>query len=476
MQIREFVRNTRGNIAIAMAFASIPLLGVAGVAVDFANKMRIEAKLQAAVDAGTLAGASLRGATEQDIRKVIRRYAKQNDVAKYLDDDSRLTINLRNDGTINVRATGKVDTTLTRVLGFESMDVEASAQAKRGDGGAEVALVLDNTASMNTNDRIGSLRNAASQFTTELLRANQPSNPDLVKISIVPYAQYVNVGLDKRGQSWLHVEPDLNVTWTDCSIPGSNRLEASTIAGDTGMVEVWDYYTDLAQCVQRTYVRQWYGCVGSREYPYNIEDRRPDIRFIGVRHTYCPTPITPLTSQSGTLQSAISSLSTNIYQDANTYIPSGLSWGWRTLSSDVPYSEGVSSQEAANRGIKKHLVLMTDGVNTAAKQLMPNVSSLIEGTSNRQSTDQEWLARNDRFGPEAQDDADQITSELCTNIKAAGITIHTVAFEVSESSTRDLLRDCASSPANYYNADDAASLANAFDSIAGNIQAVHLSK
>jgi Flp pilus assembly protein TadG len=471
---RHFARDINGNMAIAMALVAVPLFGAAGMAVDFANKSQVEARMQAAVDAGTLAGASMRRATDKDVRKAIRQYARQNNVSQYLVDDASITIRIRNDGTIDVQAIGKVETTLSRVLGVETMDVQVFAQAKRGDGGAEVALVLDNTASMEANNKIGSLRTAASQFVAELLEANIGSNPDTVRISVVPYAQYVNVGLDKLGQSWLHVEPDQTVTFTDCRIPGTMRYD--TNAGDGTSVEVWDYYTDRSLCTQTTYVRTWHGCVGSREYPYNTEDSRPDIRFVGPRHAYCPTEITPLTSHSGTLQSAIGSMSTNFYQDVNTYIPSGLSWGWRTLSSGAPYTEAVSDQVADSRGVRKHIVLMTDGVNTVAKQTLPNLSYPLEGTTTPENTDREWQSRNDRFGPGVREEADRITAELCTNIKSEGITIHAVAFDVTDSGTRDLLRNCASTPGHYYDAGDSEQLSSAFYSIAGSIQSVHLAK
>ena len=53
--------------------------------------------------------------------------------------------------------------------------------------------------------------------------------------------------------------------------------------------------------------------------------------------------------------------------------------------------------------------------------------------------------------------------------------VHAIAFDVSDASTKSMLQTCAS-PGNYYDAGDATALAQAFDTIAGNIQKVALSK
>ena len=51
----------------------------------------------------------------------------------------------------------------------------------------------------------------------------------------------------------------------------------------------------------------------------------------------------------------------------DTYIPTGLMWGWRTLTSEIPYTEAVTAAEAQSKGVSKHIVLMTDGENVTSK-------------------------------------------------------------------------------------------------------------
>ena len=45
---------------------------------------------------------------------------------------------------------------------------------------------------------------------------------------------------------------------------------------------------------------------------------------------------------------------------------------------------------------------------------------------------------------------EQNIETLCANIKAKGVTIFTIAYNITEQATRDRLRNCATKPAFYY--------------------------
>ncbi len=45
----------------------------------------------------------------------------------------------------------------------------------------------------------------------------------------------------------------------------------------------------------------------------------------------------------------------------NTNVPEGLAWGWRTVSSNEPFTEGRSNTEKGN---DKVVIVLTDGANT----------------------------------------------------------------------------------------------------------------
>ena len=69
---------------------------------------------------------------------------------------------------------------------------------------------------------------------------------------------------------------------------------------------------------------------------------------------------------------------------------------------------------------------------------------------------------------------------MCAAMKAKGanIEVYTVAFDipVGDTISRDLVRNCATDTAHYYDATDAAALEAAFQAIGDALQALHISK
>lgn len=455
--LERFGRDARGNVAIVLALAALPLFGAAGAAVDYAGRSQAEAKLQAAIDAGTLAGAASTEANQGKVRQAVRRFAKANGSDKYLNNDDKVKVKFLDDGSIQVTASGDYPTSLMRIVGFNSLPLKAFAESKRAEAGAEISLVLDVTGSMQ-GAKIDALKVAAADFVTETTKPNA-NKPDAVRLSIVPYNQYVNVGMANRNASWIDVPADYTETksetkdWPTYSNPHNCRTESTSWWNDGvqqfGTREVCDYDVDNVN-ETRTWTEEhkWYGCAGSREYPWNVRDGRPNLDIPGLLNTWCPNEITPLTSDATQLKGNIGALNAS----GNTYIPAGLIWGWRTLSSDVPYTEGLSYADADAKGVTKHLVLMTDGENVTSKSA--------------------GSGYHDGWDPAA---GDSTTAELCTNIKDAGIIIHAIAFDVTDADTKSMLQACASGT-NYYDAGDSTALASAFDAIAGKINQIALSK
>ena len=56
--ISQFRRDTRANIAITFAIATIPILGAVGAATDYSMATRIRTKLQSAADTAAVAAVS----------------------------------------------------------------------------------------------------------------------------------------------------------------------------------------------------------------------------------------------------------------------------------------------------------------------------------------------------------------------------------------------------------------------------------
>ena len=198
----------------------------------------------------------------------------------------------------------------------------------------------------------------------------------------------------------------------------------------------------------------WDGCVGPRTPSNDVKDTSATGAYpippIYYNQTGCTIPpILPMTNDKAALHQRIDAMQASGW----TYIPEGLAWGWRVLSPSNPFTEGVAYTDP---DWKKILVLMTDGANTV-----------------------QWNWYN--FGPWAfkgvgSSVGDSKTTTLCNSIKAQGILVYTVAFQVGSSSTRQMLQDCATVPGNYFDAQNNAQLEAAFAKIGGDINNLRLSK
>ena len=68
--------------------------------------------------------------------------------------------------------------------------------------------------------------------------------------------------------------------------------------------------------------------------------------------------------------------------------------------------------------------------------------------------------------------AEKNLEAICTNAKAQGITIMTIAYNIDDSATVDRLRNCTSDPAkNFFNIDSGNNVASAFEEIKKQITA-----
>src|SRR5690606_30874305 len=102
--------------------------------------------------------------------------------------------------------------------------------------------------------------------------------------------------------------------------------------------------------------------------------------------------------------------------------------------------------------LTKFIILMTDGYNTKNIQMEPNACNTN--------------------GPTCPV-IDERMTQVCTNIKEAGIKIYTIRLIDGNA---DLLRDCASSEEMYYDVQDAGALAGVFNAIGSEIASLHLAQ
>ncbi|SFS86839.1 vWA domain-containing protein [Brevundimonas viscosa] len=478
---RRWRRSEAGNVAMIFALALPVLIVAGGAALDLQRASVARSAAQDAADAAVLAAAASRTQDLGAMTGVVRNYLVENLDDRYLDGQPVSTVDRPREAHVRVRLEGAAPTMFLGLIGIAEMPVVVSATATRGAAEEiELALVLDNTWSMSDRDasgtrKIDALKSAARLLVNELMQ----DGGGKVRVAVVPYADYVNVGTSNRSQPWVSVPADYSTTSarTCQTITSERRCTRGAPRTCTryvdGVRESYDCtpstctnhpVTPYERCTGGGTTRyRWYGCVASRtEGIMRLNDSQPQKPYPGLLSTSqnCLTPITPLTDRRNTVLSAIDALIVNVggYRPL-TYIPSGLIWGVNTLSPTAPFTDG-DPYDAANRKPRKILVLMTDGENTL--RFDPSSGRHVTPSTNGNSGAQQLRATNDD------------TAAICDYARAKDMEVFTVALAVGSTTARNLLEDCATDADHYFDARDTAALRDSFAAIAASINRVRL--
>ncbi|HEX8568318.1 MAG TPA: TadE/TadG family type IV pilus assembly protein [Caulobacteraceae bacterium] len=496
-----------------MGAAAMLVLSVAGIgALDFQNATMLRGNLQDALDTATLAVARSEADTNAEMRTLGLTLIRQglHKSAK----DARLE-NVRfteDEGVIYAQATLSFKPMLGGFFTGDRALLTVKSQVAPGDS-LEVALVLDNTYSMQ-GTRIATLKTSATNFVNILERAAGMSrDDDALKISLVPFSTTVNVGSTYRTASWMdtaglspiHHEPfdaptaggarptrftlfsRLNTTWAGCveSRPAPYDVQdTEPTTGTPGTLfvpyfapdeyDVWDpNYSDNRYWVNNYVPDDLYGTSTWKTRQRRVEkyDQSPaSTASIGSGYSRGPNyecilhPLVRLTTDGEKVKKAISELT--IAGDTN--IPVGLAWGWHTLSPKGPFKDGVAY---GTHKTKKIAVLMTDGQNMIFDNNREN-NSIYSAIG---YIGQNRVGITDGTPAQRRAALDARLSLLCRNMKAQGILIYTIRLEV-EDSDYQVLRNCASAPEMFHDVKQASQLNAAFTKIADDIQKLRIAR
>lgn len=454
--IGRFCRDTTGTTMMVFGLMFMVMALSIGAGMDYARVMSVQSALQRDLDAAILAGATQSGG-ELSAEQIADNYFGSNwrDTHK----SGEVTVDLSDgDDAISATAEAPVPMTIMKLAGFNEGIAKATSKVKFGGADVEIALVLDTTGSME-GQKLVDLKAAADRLIDTVFEVQ--GSEQHVKVGIVPFSQYVNVGLGRRNASWIDVPPDTQTTENQCSmvqpVTGQSncRMETYNYTQDgtpmSYQYETCDYQygSEVEQCQDVTVGDKWNGCVGSRNFPLNAQDDQYSTRIPGIMNTWCSAELTPLSNDKYKLKEHISWMSAA----HETYIPAGLMWGWRVLSNKEPLDEGAPDAQMANGKVKKILVLMTDGENTKSKS---GGAPTHDGGSKA--------------------DADALTLELCEKIKNEGIKVFTVAFDVTATSVLDDMKTCASDLSSFFETGTGAQLKTAFQKIGKSTRGVSLAE
>jgi Flp pilus assembly protein TadG len=320
----RFCADARGGAAPIFALALVPMIGLVGAAVDYSRGNAVRAALQASLDATALMlSRDVSGMDpDQVTSKATSLFKAQFSRAEMPSPIVTAVLSSPQQGffVLDVKASGTVPTTFTKLLGHDKLDVQSSVQVKWGVKKLELALVLDNTGSMGSNGKMTELKAASKNLLTTLKNAAKELGD--VKVAIVPFDKIVNIGTGFAASGFI------------------------------------DY------AVHNIQQASWQGCVQDRDQPNDTLDTAPSsssstkypaVNCSGVTSVM---PLTDVLDSTGftNLNSKIDAMN----PAGNTNVTIGLVWGWHALSKGEPLTQGSDPSPDKD----KVIVLLTDGDNT----------------------------------------------------------------------------------------------------------------
>ena len=430
-RLRELRDANGANVTVTFALATIPMIGFVGAAVDYSHANSVRSAMQSASDATALMLS--KEATKMSASEI---QTKGNDYFKALFTHPEATNVLLNisysnsDGSkVVVKASGDVKTDFMQLMGFQKLKVALDFVARWGTTKMQVALALDTTGSMASDGKMPALKTVTKELLTTLQTA-AVTNGD-VRVAIVPFAKYVKVDPSNHNQTWLDWED-----WND-----DNGHDKSTTACTT--TKTGKSGKSKKKCTTSiTWVpdnhNTWNGCITDRDQDYDVTNTTPNpgtpaTLFPAEQGNDCPARMMGLSFDWNALKAKVDELQ----PDGMTNQPIGLAWAWMALTQGAPLNPPAKTAD-----MQQAIILFSDGLNT----------------ENR------WW--ND------QDKIDKRQALMCTNVKAAGITIYTVLVNTGYSK---VMKDCASKPEYYYEI-TAGQTITAFNSIGTSLTKLRLAQ
>ncbi|CCB63795.1 pilus assembly protein [Hyphomicrobium sp. MC1] len=445
----------RGSVAIIFGLTIFVLFAMIGLAVDYARFVNARSQTIAATDAAVLAGARAlqsNGGDQAAAVQVAETYYQQgvksrikvvplSDNINFFVSDNGTAMSTTGNARISTPfmhlafGLGGTESSTLPLLRADGSDYSKAVLAVGGNGeqSLEVSLMLDITGSM-AGQKLTDMKAAASDLVNIVVWQDQSQYTS--KIAIVPFA--------------YDVRPPSSILKNIRGV-GSSTNTTQKISGTT---------YNLSDCVVER--------AGSEAYTDTAPGAGKYLMGHYVKKTNnkvnCDVPaaaeLLPLTSDKSALLTKISNLSTA----GSTAGHLGTAWAWYLLSPNWGSLWSSTSRPAAygTEKLKKIAVLMTDGeYNTQyTSQGIPDGSSSLTKCPN---------AANGVCS------SAQAVS-LCKGMKAKGIEVYTVGFQLDNQTAVDTLSTCATDANHFYNSSTGDALKAAFRDIALKISTLYLSQ
>jgi uncharacterized protein YegL len=405
-----------------------------------------------------------------------------------------------------------------RLVGANTMfPVGAHTQVSWGNSRLRVALVLDNTGSMASANKMTALKNALNTATTGLidaLRLAAVNNGD-VYVSIVPFVKDVKVGSSNYSANWIYWDDAAhqdNTSWDanngHCSDNSSTDRDSCLAPGNCSLAG----YTDQTSCQaatgscnnsrytsQSTCIANGYCSISSKHTQNGCNNaggtwRTPATWTPGGPGVWTDTyawtpnnhntwngcivdrgdPDTPNANNYDTNIVAPTTTNTATQYAAEQYgscpqAVMGLNYNWTNMKTLVNNMSPAGNTNQAI-GLQLGWMSLTGGGPFAMPAEDPNYTyqHVIILLTDGLNTQDRWYT--------SQSSIDARQALTCTNAKAAGITLYTIQVNTDGEATSTLLRNCASDSTKFFLLTSSTQIVTTFAQIGTNLAKLHIAR
>ena len=472
--LNKLFKNERGNVVMIFALALIPILAVAGTAIDISRMQSAKIQMSSLLDQAVLASANL---SYTDAPEVLIEDWMKSQVSQFGYDPADLEVTVVSNIALNskdVTATARLtmDTAIMYIFGQDRVTIEVDATAVQSITNIEIAMVLDISSSMR-GSRLTSLKAASTDFIDIMLT---PDTLNTTSINVVPFGGTVNIG---------------DALFNKFAVPMSSPT--TIVNPDEG-----EY--DIGANVETSPFRFTNGetCIEAIQDDYDIDmlplaDRGqvPDFWRWWNNHPWCPEDASAVFLNSSNATALKNHLNGMVLSDG-TGMDIGTMWGLKVLS---PSFRGELGGDYPGRPLEfdilesqKVMIVMTDGAITAQNRPEdPDVGNVhtnrpwnraphtnaISNQGNRQNM-QTTRGRGSATTSSFSDSGVGRFKKACEEAKARGVQVFTIGFQIKSGSLPDrILEECATSISYYYHV-EGLDLTATFQSIAAQVNALRI--
>ena len=175
-----------------------------------------------------------------------------------------------------------------------------------------------------------------------------------------------------------------------------------------------------------------------------------------------------------------------VWRYGGTAIKHGMAWGWRALSPRWKGLWGGDPTLPLNYDeplMAKAMIVLTDGEHVFWRRERFNSS---QGSTSDYGSHGRigWGRLHQGYNSGApitvrsdgEDELDSRLALLCTNVKAAGISVYTIMLQVNTPALQDLFRNCASNPAFFFESPTSDDLQGIFETIANDLAQLRIAQ